>query len=43
MELCDRYPFLNITSYPFMEGENFHLVIDGEINLLDSHPKKHTM
>ena len=40
IELCDRYPVLNITSYPFMEGENMHIKINGEINILNSKPKK---
>ena len=39
MELCERYPVLHITSYPFEEGENLHVKINGEINLLNSFTK----
>lgn len=32
LELSERYPVLEITSYPFIEDENMHIKINGEIN-----------
>ena len=40
MELCERYPVLDVTSYPYIEGENMHIKINGEINILSSSSKK---
>lgn len=40
MELCERYPVLNVVSYPFVESEDMHIRINGEINILNSRPKK---
>lgn len=40
MELCERYPVLDVTSYPYIEGENMHIKINGEINILNSSSKK---
>ena len=43
MELCERYPVLDVVSYPFVESENMHIKINGEINILNSSPKKHKL
>ena len=43
LELSERYTVLEITSYPFIEDENMHIKINGEINLLNSYPKKRTI
>ena len=40
LELSERYPVLEITSYPFIEDENMHIRINGEINLLSIYPKQ---
>lgn len=43
IELCERYPVLNITSYPFIEDESMHIKINGEINILNSSKKKRSI
>ena len=43
LELSEKYPVLDITSYPFIEDENMHIRINGEINLLNSYSKRRTI
>ena len=43
IDLYERYQTFNIINYPYFEGKNIQIKINGEMNLLDINPKTHTL